>query len=87
MNSGKFQSTALAIYAIKNYGPDAEKLNSYKAIARAMAWLESSRTANTQELGLAKDALWWAAMTYVVAALSALATLAYYVMVYMGRRD
>lgn len=59
----------------------------FDASKRAMVWLETSRSANTQELGMAKDALWWAAMTYVVAALSALATLAYYIMVYMGRRD
>jgi Zn-dependent membrane protease YugP len=59
----------------------------FDASKRAMVWLETSRSANTQELGMAKDALWWAAMTYVVAALSALATLAYYVMVYMGRRN
>lgn len=59
----------------------------FDASKRAMVWLETSRTANQQELVMAKDALWWAAMTYVVAALSALATLAYYVMVYMGRRD
>ncbi|MBL0340324.1 MAG: zinc metallopeptidase [Bacteroidetes bacterium] len=59
----------------------------FDASNRAMAWLESSRTANPQELVMAKNALWWAAMTYVVAALSALATLAYYIMIYMGRRD
>ncbi|HMT28396.1 MAG TPA: zinc metallopeptidase [Bacteroidia bacterium] len=59
----------------------------FDASNRAMAWLESSRTANPQELTMAKDALWWAAMTYVVAALSALATLAYYIMIYMGRRN
>ncbi len=59
----------------------------FDASKRAMVWLETSRTANPQELVMSKDALWWAAMTYVVAALSALATLAYYVMVYMGRRD
>jgi Zn-dependent membrane protease YugP len=35
----------------------------------------------------AKDALWWAAMTYVVAALSSLATLVYYASMLMGRRD
>ena len=59
----------------------------FDASKRAMVWLETSRTANPQELGMAKNALSWAAMTYVVAALSALATLAYYVMVYLGRRD
>jgi Zn-dependent membrane protease YugP len=59
----------------------------FDASNRAMAWLQTSRTANPQELTMAKDALWWAAMTYVVAALSALATLAYYVMIYLGRRN
>jgi Zn-dependent membrane protease YugP len=59
----------------------------FDASKRALVWLESSNTANREETTMAKDALWWAAMTYVVAALSALATLAYYVMIYMGRRD
>ena len=59
----------------------------FDASKRAMVWLETSRTATPQEVVMAKDALWWAAMTYVVAALSALATLAYYIMLYMGRRD
>jgi hypothetical protein len=36
---------------------------------------------------MSKDALWWAAMTYVVAALGSLATLLYYVSLLMGRRD
>jgi Zn-dependent membrane protease YugP len=38
----------------------------------------------TQEHAMAKDALWWAAMTYVVAAISSLATLLYYVSIFMG---
>jgi Zn-dependent membrane protease YugP len=36
---------------------------------------------------MAKDGLKWAAMTYVVAALSSLATLVYYIMIFMGRRE
>jgi len=59
----------------------------FDASKRAMVWLETSRSANPQELGMAKDALWWAAMTYVAAALGALAMLAYYIMIYMGRRN
>lgn len=59
----------------------------FDASKRALVWLETSRTAAPHEVGMAQDALKWAAMTYVVAALSALATLAYYVMVYMGRRN
>jgi Zn-dependent membrane protease YugP len=54
---------------------------------RALAWLSTTglTTANNDEA--AKDALKSAAHTYVVAALSSLATLIYYIMIYMGRRD
>ncbi len=57
----------------------------FDASRRALAWIESSRIATREEHAQSKDALWWAAMTYVVAALSALATLLYYVMLYMRR--
>lgn len=59
----------------------------FDASRRALVWLENSRVTTSQEHTQSKDALWWAAMTYVVAALSAIATLMYYVMIYMGRRD
>ncbi len=59
----------------------------FDASKRALVWLESARITTPQEHAQSKDALWWAAMTYVVAALSALATLMYYIMIYMGRRD
>lgn len=59
----------------------------FDASRRALVWLESARITTPQEHAQSKDALWWAAMTYVVAALSALATLMYYIMIYMGRRD
>ncbi len=59
----------------------------FDASKRALVWLESANITTSQEHAQSKDALWWAAMTYVVAALSALATLMYYVMIYMGRRD
>lgn len=58
----------------------------FDASKRALVWLESSRMVTPAEHAKAKDALWWAAMTYVVAALSALATLMYYVMIYLGGR-
>jgi Zn-dependent membrane protease YugP len=58
----------------------------FDASKRALVWLRSSGTANESESAMASDALRWAAMTYVVAALSALATLLYYVAVYMNRR-
>jgi Zn-dependent membrane protease YugP len=59
----------------------------FDASRRALAWIQTSRVATSQEHAQSKDALWWAAMTYVVAALSALATLMYYIMIYLGRRD
>lgn len=59
----------------------------FDASRRALVWLESSRVATSLEHKQAKDALWWAAMTYVVAAISSLATLMYYLMIYNNRRD
>jgi uncharacterized protein len=58
----------------------------FDASRRALVWLESSRVTSQAEHAKAKDALTWAALTYVVAALSAIATLMYYVMIYMGGR-
>ena len=58
----------------------------FDASRRALVWLEASRTTNAREQEEAKDALKWAAMTYVVAALASIATLAYYVLIYMNRR-
>ena len=55
------------------------------ASRRAVAWLESSGVTHGIKTEHAKDALHAAAYTYVVAALSSLATLFYYVMIFMGR--
>ncbi|HMO37979.1 MAG TPA: zinc metallopeptidase [Saprospiraceae bacterium] len=52
----------------------------FDASKRALAWLDQSNVARGQEYDGAKDALWWAAMTYVSAALSALVTLLYLIM-------
>jgi Zn-dependent membrane protease YugP len=59
----------------------------FDASKRALVWMESKRIVNTEEHGMAKDALKWAAMTYVVAAIGSLVTLLYYIMMFMGRRD
>ncbi len=60
----------------------------FDASARALAWLDRAGvTHNTEEHDGAKDALKWAAMTYVVAALAALVTLLYYASLLLGRRD
>ncbi len=60
----------------------------FDASKRALAWLDSNNiTHSSAEHAGAKDALWWAAMTYVVAALSSLVTLLYYASMLLGRRD
>lgn len=57
------------------------------ASQRALAWLSNAGITNYSTYEPAKDALKTAAYTYVIAALGSLATLLYYVMIYMGRRD
>lgn len=54
---------------------------------RALAWLRNSGITTYESQESAKDALKWAAYTYVIAALSSLATLLYYIMIYLGRRN
>ena len=57
----------------------------FNASRRALAWLQSSNSLDETELAQAKEALTWAACTYVVAALSSLASLLYYIG--LGSRD
>jgi uncharacterized protein len=59
----------------------------FDASRRALAWLEHTNVTNSQEFPKAKNALTWAAMTYVVAALAAVVTLVQYIMIYMGGRN
>lgn len=61
----------------------------FDASNRALAWLNNNYSVmqTREEHAQAKDALWWAAMTYVVAALSALATLLYYASFLFNRRN
>lgn len=62
----------------------------YDASNRALAWLENKNMLTQQEQAGAKDALKWAARTYLVAALGSIATLLYYISIYAGsnnRRD
>lgn len=57
------------------------------ASKRALVWLNNAGVTNAYNHAQAEDALRSAAYTYVVAALGSLATLVYYIMIYMGRRD
>ncbi|MDB5206271.1 MAG: zinc metallopeptidase [Flavisolibacter sp.] len=59
----------------------------FDASRRALQWLERTNVTNADEYPKAKNALTWAAMTYVVAAMAAIVTLVQYVMIYMGGRD
>ena len=58
----------------------------FNASKRALAWLQSSNSLSTTELAQAKEALSWAASTYVVAALSSLVSLLYYISLGNSRR-
>ena len=58
----------------------------YNASARAVAWLDNTGITSGQETVKAKDALKWAARTYLIAALSSLATLLYYLYIAFGNR-
>ncbi len=59
----------------------------FDASNRALAWLGQTRVANEREHPQAKDALHWAAMTYVVAAVASVVTLIQYAMIYLGARN
>jgi len=59
----------------------------FDASRRALAWIDNSGLTSGQEHAKAANALKWAASTYVVAALASLATLLYYIWIFMGRRN
>lgn len=59
----------------------------FDASRRALQWLNGTTVTTSTEYPKAKDALHWAAMTYVVAALAAVVNLIQYVMLFLGSRD
>ncbi len=59
----------------------------YDASARALRWMESTSLTTRTEHDKAADALKWAARTYVVAAISSIATLLYYIMLFSNSRS
>ncbi len=59
----------------------------FDASKRALQWIDSNGIVTTQEHDMAKDALKWASLTYVVAALGSLVTLLYFVSIFLGGRD
>jgi Zn-dependent membrane protease YugP len=54
---------------------------------RALAWLQKTNVANSEEYPKAKDALKWAALTYVIAAIASIVTLLQYIFIYNNRRN
>ena len=74
MNTGMYQTAALAIYALKTYGPPSEKADTGKVIARAAAWLEGAKPATTQDQAFHLMGLAWsnAKIASVAAAVKAL---------------
>ena len=59
----------------------------FDATKRGLQWLQTASITSRETAPYASEALRWAALTYVIAALSSLATLMYYVMIFLGRRD
>jgi len=59
----------------------------FDASRRALAWLDNTKLMRVQEHDKAKDALWWAAMTYVVAAVASVVMLVQYIFLFLGARD
>ena len=75
MSSGDYQAAALAIYALRHYGHDADKADTDAAIAKAVTWLQNEKPANTQDRAFAVLGLVWgnAAPAAIAAAARALA--------------
>ncbi|RDB06961.1 zinc metallopeptidase [Runella aurantiaca] len=90
-NQGIVSTTLLTVLVVANLGVTLFALITlpveFDASRRALAWVEQRGIVNRNEHVMAKDALWWAAMTYVVAALGALANLMYYASMLLGRRS
>jgi len=90
-STGAVSTTILLVIIAANLGLATFSLITlpveFDASNRALAWMTTRGVVTSQEHEMAKDALWWAAMTYVVAALGSLAQLLYWVSLFMGRRD
>lgn len=79
--------TGIALFAVMTLFSFVTLPVEINASHRALIWLRNAGITDNQTQGYAFDALKWAAYTYVVAALSSLATLLYYIMIFLNRRD
>lgn len=76
----------IALFALTTFFSFITLPVEINASVRAVEWLEKSGIATYETLPMAKDALKWAAYTYVIAALGSLATLFYYIGIANNRR-
>jgi uncharacterized protein len=90
-NQGIVSTTLLTVLVAANLGVTIFAFVTlpveFDASRRALAWIDARGVVNRNEYADAKDALWWAATTYVVAALGALANLLYFASMLLGRRS
>jgi len=63
MNVGEFQTTALAIYSIRQYAPVGDEAASELAVARAVAWLKGAKPSTTQDRAFQLLGLAWGGAT------------------------
>jgi Zn-dependent membrane protease YugP len=77
----------IALYAVTTLFSVVTLPVEFDASKRALVWLQGSGVSSSMDQEKAKNALFWAAMTYVVAAISSVATLIYYISMLLGRRD
>ncbi|MEY4611258.1 MAG: hypothetical protein RL246_1577 [Bacteroidota bacterium] len=80
-------SIGVALFALATLFSFVTLPVEFDASNRALAWIKSEGIVTPTEYEMSKDALWWAAMTYVVAALGMLAQLLYYLNLLGGRRS
>jgi Zn-dependent membrane protease YugP len=80
-------SIGVALFALATIFSFVTLPVEFDASNRALAWIKSEGIVTSSEYEMSKDALWWAAMTYVVAALGMLAQLLYYLNLLGGRRS
>ncbi len=77
----------IALFSITTFFSFVTLPVEFDASRRALVWISNSRVITAGENAMAKDALKWAAMTYVIAALGSLAQLLYLIWMLLGRRD
>ena len=83
---GTIAIVGLIMYAMQTLFSFVTLPVEYDASNRALAWLEAENMVTKEEHAGAKDALKWAARTYVVAAIGSLATLLYFALQVLGNR-